>query len=1004
MAKIKIENLPKGFEVVNGKIIEKKQYGGMLTGDQSNYGLVTTNPSMDVDRENGVDVRFSLSKVPRDLANIEAEGGETVLTDLNGDGMFGLYDIKGPRHSQGGVPMYLPPQSFVFSDFNQMKLDSTQIAELGIETRKKKTPAALSRKFGLNEYYGKIKDPYADSIQVRSAELMMDKNKNKLSHLAFLQEAKKGFEEGVPVSSYPFLVKQGIDPIEFTQKVENISEQQAQQKLIESLPYEQQMQIAALQQYMAQVDQQQAQQQGMQEGMMPQEQGMEQSMMPQEQGMQQMPPQMQQGMPPQEQEMLPPPGMNQQQLAQFGMEIRRSKLPTAQTGTEQQLQAEEGQSAFDIDNINILNDWLDQSGLSSMKIDQDSLIDNPSIYEEATKIVEAIRQTDGLADFTQKELESVLRGFIKQNTPNIDGLINKGVSTSNNQNLPEGYKNLENALLNPSPEVSQTLDRAYEQYKKEAQSAGAKILPKEQLIESLLDFQKNNTQVKQILGDQSLDPKINANASIGKGENQFTQETFDRLAEENPNYSGYKIDKDLVKNLQVFSKVLKEYPSTFDVSDNLSGPDGLYGTNTAQTIINVKPKQKKVGKEEENRFVDPNEIYDYTEDMLKMFNPTEQETQEESDNTSNSTPDKKDKWKRTRIEVRYGDDDDDVTVTTDPTDPTDPTTDKKYPPGFTPTPFNMPPIVTKSIKQDFPQETVKKVPEKLRPGQVGDVKKYPPAGFFPQDLMKMDAIAKRERDAFFPFQPAVMPNEFGYVLEDQRQQEAMLAGLANTGMQALGAFTGTQGLSSRMAASKTPDQIAKLMSGVNQRNVNTINRGKMMQARNDIALAAEERKRQTKLYDDTQTTLQNYMNELNFDREQFTDATIQAYDNRAKARNLNTLSDNFSIRPELFGEIVMTNPDAFSKETTKDRDQLVNEFMKLNDQYQEINPGKTLSQEAFLNYLGINTNKKTKTKKEKAEEEFLNMTNMKNSKTNTKKKGGTIRKYAVPFYAGKIGY
>jgi hypothetical protein len=50
----------------------------------------------------------------RDNANIGAEGGETVLTDLTNDGTFGLYDITGPRHSKGGVPMFLPEQSFIY--------------------------------------------------------------------------------------------------------------------------------------------------------------------------------------------------------------------------------------------------------------------------------------------------------------------------------------------------------------------------------------------------------------------------------------------------------------------------------------------------------------------------------------------------------------------------------------------------------------------------------------------------------------------------------------------------------------------------------------------------------------------------------------------------------------------------------------------------------------------------------------------------------------------------
>ncbi len=69
------------------------------------------------------DVRFSVNSVPRDEANVEAEGGETVLADLNSNGQFGLYNINGPRHSSGGVPMYLPEQSFIYSDTAALKFN-----------------------------------------------------------------------------------------------------------------------------------------------------------------------------------------------------------------------------------------------------------------------------------------------------------------------------------------------------------------------------------------------------------------------------------------------------------------------------------------------------------------------------------------------------------------------------------------------------------------------------------------------------------------------------------------------------------------------------------------------------------------------------------------------------------------------------------------------------------------------------------------------------------------
>ena len=120
MAKIKINKLPQGFSIRNGKVVEDNimKDGGMTTGDQADYGLVTTpqayygNTNFNDSQDESV--RYSLSSVPREDANLEAEGGETVLTDLNNDGTFGLYDITGPRHTSGGVPMFLPEQSFFF--------------------------------------------------------------------------------------------------------------------------------------------------------------------------------------------------------------------------------------------------------------------------------------------------------------------------------------------------------------------------------------------------------------------------------------------------------------------------------------------------------------------------------------------------------------------------------------------------------------------------------------------------------------------------------------------------------------------------------------------------------------------------------------------------------------------------------------------------------------------------------------------------------------------------
>ena len=255
MAKIKLNSLPEGFEIKNGKVVKKMQQGGSTMGQQENYGLVT-NPYLDGgSNSDSTSVRYSLSSVPKDIANIEAEGGETVLTDLNDDGQFGLYNINGPRHSSGGVPMFLPEQSFVYSDTSKMKFGKETLSEFGISSKKKMTPAKVSKKFQLNKYFGVMNNDDTDKIGLKSAELMIAKNGGQLSKLSFAQESKKQFSDGVPVTSHPYLISQGIDPIEFTQKVENINRQQAMQKAMSGMSPQQLEQMLMMQQMMQQAGQ-----------------------------------------------------------------------------------------------------------------------------------------------------------------------------------------------------------------------------------------------------------------------------------------------------------------------------------------------------------------------------------------------------------------------------------------------------------------------------------------------------------------------------------------------------------------------------------------------------------------------------------------------------------------------------------------------------------------------------------------------------------------------------
>lgn len=192
--KVKIGNLPEGFKIVNGKVVRSMKTGGTVNN--------------------------TLGPMKREDANLEAEKGETTLTDLTNDGSFELYNIGGKRHYEGGTPLNLPEQSFVFSDTSKMKLTIDELKQLGISSKKKMTPAKASKNFPLNKYIEILENPDSDKIAVHTAEDMLNKNKIKLSQIAFLQEQKKKFADGVPLAAYPYMLENGINPQEFEAKVQ----------------------------------------------------------------------------------------------------------------------------------------------------------------------------------------------------------------------------------------------------------------------------------------------------------------------------------------------------------------------------------------------------------------------------------------------------------------------------------------------------------------------------------------------------------------------------------------------------------------------------------------------------------------------------------------------------------------------------------------------------------------------------------------------------------------
>jgi hypothetical protein len=186
------------------KIKINRVRGGSM-GDQRDYGLVTGsvwNYELKPDTNR---VSDTLSPVPRDEANIEAERGETIVGDLNNDGMVEHAIVGGKRHFRGGTPLNVPDGSFVFSDYNKLKIKNKDLLKgiFNYGGSKGATPAQVAKRYELNKYVDILNDPESDALDKKTAQLMLDNNMKKLGQLALVQEGMKGFPDGIPDIAAP---------------------------------------------------------------------------------------------------------------------------------------------------------------------------------------------------------------------------------------------------------------------------------------------------------------------------------------------------------------------------------------------------------------------------------------------------------------------------------------------------------------------------------------------------------------------------------------------------------------------------------------------------------------------------------------------------------------------------------------------------------------------------------------------------------------------------------
>lgn len=169
-------------------------------GDQADYSLYNRTGYAPNTKETA-SVSDTLGPVPREEATLEAEGGETVVGDVNQDGYLEHFKFRGKRHSQGGVPANIPAGSFIYSDTKKMRINDENILKhFGLSSFKKGgvTPATLAKQYDINKYRAVLSDENSDPIAKRTAQFMLDNNLKKLAELALVQESMKGFPDGIP--------------------------------------------------------------------------------------------------------------------------------------------------------------------------------------------------------------------------------------------------------------------------------------------------------------------------------------------------------------------------------------------------------------------------------------------------------------------------------------------------------------------------------------------------------------------------------------------------------------------------------------------------------------------------------------------------------------------------------------------------------------------------------------------------------------------------------------
>jgi hypothetical protein len=213
MRKVRITGLP-----------NKQNGGSQQTENQGIRRFMGDDRSSHKDMNpfaSGNPVNRTLKPVDRADANVEAEKGEVAMVPGMG-GIPETYIIGGKRHADGGTPLSLGDDSFIWSDNKSnkfgMKIKDKDLLrdEFGMSVPKKGkskgyTPAEIAKKYDINKYKQILMDTNSDKIERETAEMMIENYNLKLGKLALVQESMKGFPTGAPKAAEGYMSQVGMD-------------------------------------------------------------------------------------------------------------------------------------------------------------------------------------------------------------------------------------------------------------------------------------------------------------------------------------------------------------------------------------------------------------------------------------------------------------------------------------------------------------------------------------------------------------------------------------------------------------------------------------------------------------------------------------------------------------------------------------------------------------------------------------------------------------------------